>query len=142
MKKGAPRQETSKWSTVCSTFSRSEWSTVRSALFAKEGTSKKRPSPHLHEVPTLSNKVSPRTLQTALLTICLILQLSMLLLQTPYRHHFTHAPFGLAYLNKLFALCVSRNSSVNKLSTRLGSRQRQGLFSSNPRPNRPGDHPV
>jgi hypothetical protein len=30
------------------------------------GISKKRPSPHLHEVLTLSNKVSPRTLQTAL----------------------------------------------------------------------------
>jgi len=30
------------------------------------GISKKRPSPHLHEVPTRSNKVNPRTLQTAL----------------------------------------------------------------------------
>jgi hypothetical protein len=28
-------------------------------------TSKKRPAPHLHKVPTRSNKVSPRTLQTA-----------------------------------------------------------------------------
>jgi hypothetical protein len=27
---------------------------------------KKRPSPHLHKVPTRSNKASPRTLQTAL----------------------------------------------------------------------------
>jgi hypothetical protein len=64
--KGAPRQEISKWSTVCSTFSRSGWSVVRSATLAKRGTSKKRPSPHLHEVPTWSNKVSPQTLQTDL----------------------------------------------------------------------------
>jgi hypothetical protein len=64
--KGAPRQEISKWSTVCSTFSRSEWSVVRSASLAKGGTSKKRPSSHLYKVPTRSNKVSPRTFQTAL----------------------------------------------------------------------------
>jgi hypothetical protein len=64
--KGAPRQEILKWSTVCSTFSRSGWSVVRSASLAKGGTSKKRPSPCLHKVPTRSNKVSPRTLQTAL----------------------------------------------------------------------------
>jgi hypothetical protein len=32
---GAPRQEISKWSTVCSTFSGSGWSVVRSALLAK-----------------------------------------------------------------------------------------------------------
>jgi hypothetical protein len=32
-------------------LSRSEWSVVRSASLAKEGTLKKRPSPHLHEVP-------------------------------------------------------------------------------------------
>jgi hypothetical protein len=37
--KGAPRQEISKWSTVCSTFSRSGWSVVRSALLVKRGTS-------------------------------------------------------------------------------------------------------
>jgi hypothetical protein len=67
--KGAPRQEISKWSTVCSTFSRSGWSVVRSLSLAKGGTSKKRPSPHLHKVPTRSNKVSPRTFQTALLII-------------------------------------------------------------------------
>jgi hypothetical protein len=67
--KGAPRQEISKWSTVCSTFSRSRWSVVRSASLAKGGTSKKRPSPHLHEVPTRSNKVSPRTFQTALVLL-------------------------------------------------------------------------
>jgi hypothetical protein len=64
---GAVRQEISKWLTVCSTFSRRGWSVVRSASLAKGGTSKKRLSPHLHEVPTRSNKVSPRTLQTALI---------------------------------------------------------------------------
>jgi hypothetical protein len=48
--KGAPRQEISKLSTVWSTFSRNGWSVVRSASFAKGGTSKKRPSPHLHKV--------------------------------------------------------------------------------------------
>jgi hypothetical protein len=59
----------SSWSlrlTVCSTFLRSGWSVVRSAWLAKGGTSKKRSSPHLHKVPTRSNKVSPRTFQTAL----------------------------------------------------------------------------
>jgi hypothetical protein len=45
------------------TFSRSGWSVVRSASAAKGGTSKKRPSPHLHKVPTRSNKASPRTFQ-------------------------------------------------------------------------------
>jgi hypothetical protein len=64
--KGAPRQEISKWSTVCSTFSRSGWSVVRSASLAKGGTSEKRPSLHLHKFPTRSNKASPRTFQTAL----------------------------------------------------------------------------
>jgi hypothetical protein len=44
----------------------SGWSVVRSASLSKGGTSKKRPSPHLHKVPTQSNKMSPRTLQTAL----------------------------------------------------------------------------
>jgi hypothetical protein len=64
-KNGVPRQEISKWSTVfCSTFSRSWWSVVRNASLAKGGTSKRRPSPHLHTVPTRSDKVSPRTLQT------------------------------------------------------------------------------
>jgi hypothetical protein len=47
-------------------FSRSGWSVVRRASFAKGGTSKKRPSPHLHKVPTRRNELSPRTLQTAL----------------------------------------------------------------------------
>jgi hypothetical protein len=65
-KKRAPRQEISKWSTVCSTFSRSGWSVVRSASLAEGGASKKRQLQHLHKVPTRSSKVGPRTLQTAL----------------------------------------------------------------------------
>jgi hypothetical protein len=64
--KGAPRQEISKWSTVCSTFTKSGWSVVRSALLDKGSASKKRPSLLLHKVPTRGNKVSPRTFQTAL----------------------------------------------------------------------------
>jgi hypothetical protein len=60
--KGAPRQEILKWSMACSMFSRSGWRVVRSALFAKGGTLKNRPSLHLHKVPTQSNKVSPQTL--------------------------------------------------------------------------------
>jgi hypothetical protein len=64
--KGAPRQENSKLSTAYSTFSRSGWSVVRSASLVTGSTSKKRPSPHLHKVPTRSNKVSPQTFQTAL----------------------------------------------------------------------------
>jgi hypothetical protein len=62
----------SSWSlrqTVCSTFSRSEWIVVRCASLAKGGTSKKRPSPHLHKVLTRSNKVSPQTFQTAVVYI-------------------------------------------------------------------------
>jgi hypothetical protein len=54
--------------TVCSTFSRSGWSVVRSVSLAKEGASKKRPSQHLHKVSTRSNKVIPRSFQTALLS--------------------------------------------------------------------------
>jgi hypothetical protein len=50
--KGSRRQEISKWSTVCSTFSRSGWRVVRSASLAKGGASKKRPSSHLHTVLT------------------------------------------------------------------------------------------
>jgi hypothetical protein len=46
-------------------FSRSGWSVVRSASLAKGGTSKNGSSPHLHKVPTRSEKVSPRALQTA-----------------------------------------------------------------------------
>jgi hypothetical protein len=54
--KEAPRQETAKRSTVCSTSSRSGWSVVRNASLAKGGTSKKRPLPHLHKVPTRNNE--------------------------------------------------------------------------------------
>jgi hypothetical protein len=68
--KGSPKHEISKRSTVYSTFSRSGWSVVRNATLAKGGISKKRPSPHLHKSPTRSNKVSPRTLQTALVLRC------------------------------------------------------------------------
>jgi hypothetical protein len=64
--KGAPRQEISKWSTVCSMFSRSGWSVVRGTWLAKGGTSKKRQSLHLHKVPNRSNKLSPQTSQAAL----------------------------------------------------------------------------
>jgi hypothetical protein len=39
-------------------------------MLAKGGTSKKRPSPYLHKVPTRSNKASPRTFQTALVCVC------------------------------------------------------------------------
>jgi hypothetical protein len=53
-----------KGSMVYSTFSRSGWNLVRSASLAKGGTSKKRPSPHIHKVPARSDKVSPRTFQT------------------------------------------------------------------------------
>jgi hypothetical protein len=35
---------------------------LRSASLAKGDTSKKRPLPHLHKVPTRNNKMSPRTL--------------------------------------------------------------------------------
>jgi hypothetical protein len=65
--KAAPTQEILKLSTVYSTFTRNGWNVVRSASLANGGISKKRPSPHLHKVPTRSNKVNPRTLQTALI---------------------------------------------------------------------------
>jgi len=39
----------------CSTYWRSGWSIVRSASLTMGGTLKKRPSPHLHKVPTQSN---------------------------------------------------------------------------------------
>jgi hypothetical protein len=64
--KGASKQGILKWSTVCSTVSRSGWSVVRSASLAKGGASKNRPSPHLQKAPTRRNKVSLRTFQTAL----------------------------------------------------------------------------
>jgi hypothetical protein len=44
----------------------SGWSFVRSASLSMEGTSKKRPSPHLHKVPTRNSKLRLRTFQTAL----------------------------------------------------------------------------
>jgi hypothetical protein len=59
--------------TVCSTFSRSGWSVVRSASLAKGGTSKKRLPPNLYKVPIQSNKVNPRTLQTAFVHVRLII---------------------------------------------------------------------
>jgi hypothetical protein len=40
-------------------FRRSGWSVLRSTSLAKGGTSKKRPSQHLHKIPTRSNNVSP-----------------------------------------------------------------------------------
>jgi hypothetical protein len=64
--KGAPRQEISKWSKVCNAFSRSGWRVVRRASLSKGGHSKRRQSPHLHRVPSQSNKVSPLTFHTAL----------------------------------------------------------------------------
>jgi hypothetical protein len=64
--KGALRKEILKWSTVCSTVLRNRWSVVRSALLAKGGTLKKRPSPHLHKVLSQSNKVSTQNFQMAL----------------------------------------------------------------------------
>jgi hypothetical protein len=59
--------KTGSFKTTITPFSRSGCSVVRSASLAKGGTLKKRPSPHLHKVPTRSNKVSPRTLQTPLI---------------------------------------------------------------------------
>jgi hypothetical protein len=52
--------------TIVTPFSKIGWSVGRSASLVKGGSSKKRPSPHLHKVPSRSNEVSPRTLQTAL----------------------------------------------------------------------------
>jgi hypothetical protein len=65
----ASRQEMLKRSTVCGTFSRSGWSVVRSASLSKGGNSKKRPSQHIHKVPTRNNKASRRILQTTLVFI-------------------------------------------------------------------------
>jgi hypothetical protein len=78
IKKSKPPAPLSSWSlrqTVCSTFSGSGWSVVRSASLVKGGTSKKRPSPHLHKVPTRNNKTSPRTLQSTLVFIRLVVVL-------------------------------------------------------------------
>jgi hypothetical protein len=65
--KKAPRQEIYKWSTVCSTFSRNEWSVVRSASLAKGRYFEKETVTAPPQVLTRSNKVSPRTSQTALI---------------------------------------------------------------------------
>jgi hypothetical protein len=71
IKRSKPPAPLSSWSlrqTVCSTISRSGWSVIRSASLAKGRTSKNGPSQHLHKVQTRSNKVSPRTLQTDLVS--------------------------------------------------------------------------
>jgi hypothetical protein len=39
-----------RFKTTVTPFSRSGWSVVRNASLAKESTSKRRPSPHLHKV--------------------------------------------------------------------------------------------
>jgi hypothetical protein len=105
--KGAPRQEISKWSTVCSKFSRSGWSVVRSASLAKGDTSKTISSPHLHIVPTRSNKLSPRTLQTSL--VCNLRDLvpiavTLNSMRTGLRHC---PPFQ---VNTHFSICVMEQS--------------------------------
>jgi hypothetical protein len=46
---------------------RSGWRVVRNASLAKGGTTKERPSPHLHKVTTRRNKTSLRTFHTALI---------------------------------------------------------------------------
>jgi hypothetical protein len=61
-----PLSSWSLWQTVHTMFLRSGWSVVRSSSLAKGGTLKERPSLHLHKVSTQSNKVRPRTFQTAL----------------------------------------------------------------------------
>jgi hypothetical protein len=61
--KGAPRQEISKWSTVCSTFSRSGGSVVRSASLAKGGTSKKVRLGVIRRVHELRKRLSYNALQ-------------------------------------------------------------------------------
>jgi hypothetical protein len=62
--------EKGSFKTTVTPFSRSGWSVVKSASLTKGGTSKKRPSPNLHKVPTRNIKVSPLTLQTALVYAC------------------------------------------------------------------------
>jgi hypothetical protein len=42
--------------TTVTPFSRSGWGVVRSVSLAQGGTSKNRPSPHLHEFPTRNNE--------------------------------------------------------------------------------------
>jgi hypothetical protein len=67
--KGALRQETACYIILLKSAANGlqhvfeKW--VERCKKCRGGTSKKRPSPHLHKVPTRSNKVSPRTFQTA-----------------------------------------------------------------------------
>jgi hypothetical protein len=51
---------------ACGKRSAARFREVGGALKEVHRLPKKRPSPHLHKVPTRSNKVSPRTLKTAL----------------------------------------------------------------------------
>jgi hypothetical protein len=98
--KGAPRKEISKLSAVCSTFSRSGWSVVRNTSLAKRGTPKKRPSPHLHKVPSRSNKVIPWILQMALVYWLFCFCVSILLTLKFYRLAIFFLP-GIITLNYL-----------------------------------------
>jgi hypothetical protein len=96
--KGAPMQEILKWSTVCSTFSRSGWSVVRSATLDKGGSSKKGLSPHLQKFPTRNNRVSPRTLQTAL--VIKFPQLSRLYFWCQFVYHFLRYVRNMSFWNR------------------------------------------
>jgi hypothetical protein len=89
--KGASRQDISKLSTVCSTFSRSGWSVVSIASLAKGSTSKKRPSLHVHKFPARSHEASPRTFQTAFILFTSNLSSSII-------HSFSVVPVPLPYL--------------------------------------------
>jgi hypothetical protein len=80
------------------TFSRSGWSVVRNASLAEGGTSKKRPSPHLHKVPTRSNKVSPRIFQT--IPVFLF-------------HTFQH------FQRRMLHVCVSKNKTIRNDEFRM-----------------------
>jgi hypothetical protein len=60
----------------------SRWSVVRSSSLAEGGTSKKRPSPHLHKVPIQSNKMIPRTSKTAFVYVKKLLNKSIQILHT------------------------------------------------------------
>jgi hypothetical protein len=117
---GAPRQEIPKWSTVCSTFSISGWSVVRSASLAKGRTSKKRPSSHLHKVPTRSNKVSPRTFQTALFTC----RDNLNTLRT------VSGILVTASLNWLTTQCLMRHNTTVRWIVYIVKRNWRGLFES------------
>jgi hypothetical protein len=106
--KGVLRQEISKWSTVCSTFSRGGWSVVRSASLAKEGTSEKTRSPHLHKVPIRSNKGIPRTFQTTLAYLLFLL----ILWSANFVVHSTHR---MQFDNNRSRTLFNRNETVNHL---------------------------